>query len=260
MAPERETTHRKGKTAAQRLCHRWIIRETVAAPVYRELLSACRCTSCKQHCLLLSLYFLKQIEYCLVVQIGVIIVHRLWITAIVVRHIDRDTLAEIRLEAVHAALQDRTQLVGVPFYSILIREIYQSHAGLPVIGLPYALSVRTLQKITILHALAEKCSALRDVRIDPCADLQSLLMITLQCAADIREAVLIPLEITPVERLHPEAIKMKYAERNATVDHTIDKGACRLFVIIGRKGSRQPQSKGPCRRQCRTAGQCRIAI
>ena len=82
--------------------------------------------------------------------------HRLRITAIVVRYIDRDTLAEIRLEAVHAALQDRTQLVGVPLHCIRIREIHQSHAGLPVVGLPYALSVCTFQKIAILHALVEK--------------------------------------------------------------------------------------------------------
>ena len=85
-------------------------------------------------------------------------------------------------------------------------------------------------------------------------------MITLQCAFDIRETVLVPLKIAPVEALHPEAVKMKDTERNAAVDHSIDKGARRLLIIICRKGGGQPQTKRPCRRKCRKPGQRCIVL
>ena len=91
----------------KRLCHGRIICRAVAAPVYRELLSACRRTPREQYRFLLSLYFFQKIEHCLVVQISIVIVHRLRITAIIVNNIHRNTLAEIRLEAVHTAVQNR---------------------------------------------------------------------------------------------------------------------------------------------------------
>ena len=56
------------------------------------------------------------------------------------------------------------------------------------------------------------------------------------------------------------AVKMKDTERNAAVDHSIDKGARRLLIIICRKGGGQPQTKRPCRRKCRKSGQCCIVL
>ena len=45
------------------------------------------------------------------------------------------------------------------------------------------------------------------------------------------------------------AVKMKDTERNAAVDHSIDKGARRLLIIICRKGCGQPEPECPrCRK------------
>ena len=45
------------------------------------------------------------------------------------------------------------------------------------------------------------------------------------------------------------AVKMKDTERNAAVDHSIDKGARRLLIIICRKGCGQPETECPrCRK------------
>ena len=57
MAPEGESAHREGKAAAQGFCHGRIVCGAVAAPVYREFLASCCCTSRKQNCLVLAFYF-----------------------------------------------------------------------------------------------------------------------------------------------------------------------------------------------------------
>ena len=83
-------------------------------------------------------------------------------------------------------------------------------------------------------------------------------MIFFQGRADIRETLLVPLKITPVKLMHPEAVKMEHAERNLSLLHALDeRGRC-LLVVIGRKRGRQPESEGPRRRQRRAAGQLRI--
>ena len=56
MAPEREAAHRKGKSSADRLGHGRIACKAVSAPMHRELLSARRRTSRKQHSFLLPLH------------------------------------------------------------------------------------------------------------------------------------------------------------------------------------------------------------
>ena len=57
MAPEGESAHSEGKAAAQGFCHGRIVCRAVTAPVYREFLASCCCTSCKQNCLVLAFYF-----------------------------------------------------------------------------------------------------------------------------------------------------------------------------------------------------------
>ena len=260
MAPEGEAAHGEGQSAAHGLSHGRIVCEAVAAPVYRELLSACGGTSSKKYCLLLALYFLQKIEHSLVVQVCIEIVHRMGIASVMVNHIHRNPLTEVGLEAVHATVKDRAELICVPFHRIRIREVHETHTSLPVVGLPYASAVRTLQQITILHTLTEEVRTLSDVRIDPDTDLQTLVMIPLQSAADIREALFVPLKIAPVECFHPETVKVEYGKRNIALQHTIDKGAGGLLVVVGRKGGGQPQPEGPCRRQGRTSRQSRVLV
>ena len=186
--------------------------------------------------------------------------HCMWITAIMVNHIYRDTFTKVCLEAVYPGIQQSAQLIRVPFHCIRIGKIYQSHSGLPVIGLPYALSICTLQQIAFFCALFEERCALCNIRIDPYTDLQSLVMISLNRSFDIREAVFIPFKVTPVECFHPEAVKMEYPHRNIPFKHTVNKRAGGLFIIIGSKGCRQPQSKEPCRRKRRSAQHSRIQL
>ena len=55
--------------------------------------------------------------------------HCMWITAIMVNHIYRDTFTKVCLEAVYPGIQQSAQLIRVPFHCIRIGKIYQSHAG-----------------------------------------------------------------------------------------------------------------------------------
>ena len=56
----------------------------------------------------------QQLEDGLVVQVGVVVVHLERVGAVVIDHVGRDALAEIGLEAVHAHVDQRAQLVAEP--------------------------------------------------------------------------------------------------------------------------------------------------
>ena len=62
VTPEAKARHTEGKSAAQRLCHRGIVRGTVTAPMHGEFLSACGCASCKYYRISLALALLKKLE------------------------------------------------------------------------------------------------------------------------------------------------------------------------------------------------------
>ena len=63
------------------------------------------------------------------------------LAAILVYNIDRDSLAEIRLKAVHTHFQQAAKLALIPFAGFRICKIHNSHTVLPVIGLPDTVSV-----------------------------------------------------------------------------------------------------------------------
>ena len=105
--------------------------------------------------------------------------HCLRIASVVVNNVNRDSLAEVGLEAVYSAVQNGFQFIGIPFYGIRVGEVYKTHTGLPVVGLPYALAVCSLKKVAVCCAFFEECGALCDVRVDPCADVQAFVMIFL---------------------------------------------------------------------------------
>ena len=96
-----------------------------------------------------------------------------------VNNVNRDSLAEVGLKAVYAAVQNGFQFVSVPFYGIRVGEIYQTHTSLPVVGLPYASAVCSLKEIAVCSAFFEERGSLCDVRVDPCADVQAFVMIFL---------------------------------------------------------------------------------
>ena len=257
MAPKAEARHRQRQTAPQTLFHGYIIRPAVAAPMYRELLTACRRRTGKQDCFLLSLLLYQQIIDRLIVQIGIIIVHLLRIGAIVVYRIRRNPLTKVRLKAVHTHIQQYFQLGCKPLTCCRIGKVHDRHTRLPHIPLPY-ISVRTLNEISLLDALIKQNRLLPDIAVDPAADLHALTLQPLQHSLRIREYTIIPCKITPCEFLHPEAVKMEHLKRNIPLKHTVYKLIYRLLIIIGGKGGRQPQTKGPRCRKRRFAGQIRI--
>ena len=76
----------------------------------------------------------------------------------------------------------------------------------------------------------------------------------------IREHILIPLEVTPLILLHPEAVEMEYLQRDLSVSHTINEAHNGILVIACGEGSRQPQTKCICRRKRWLTGQCGIVL
>ena len=105
--------------------------------------------------------------------------HCLRIASIVVNNVNRDSLAEVGLETVYAAVQNGFQFASVPFYGIRVGEVYKTHTSLPVVGLPYASAVCSLKEIAVCCTLFEERGSLCDVRVDPCADVQAFVMIFL---------------------------------------------------------------------------------
>ena len=260
MTPEGKSRHRKRQTSTQRLCHGNVRCVAVTSPVHRELLSSCCRTSCKNNRLLLTFYFFQQFKNTAVIKKCIVIVHADRLAAILVHNIDRDSLAKIRFKAVHTHFQQTAQLALIPFAGFRICKIHNSHAILPVIGLPDTVSVCALQQITACCSFPEGFCSLRNIRVDPYTDFQPSFMITLQHSLYIRECLRIPFKITPLQSFHPEAVKMEYAQGDLPLLHAFQKRGNCLLIIIRRKGGRKPQSKGPCRRKRWTSGQTRIGF
>ena len=96
--------------------------------------------------------------------------HFLRIGTVVIDGIGRDSLAKIRLEAVDTHIKQDFQLILEPFPCCGIRKIYDRHAWLPHIPLPY-LSIRTSDKVAFCHAFLEKNGFLANIRVDPHTDI-----------------------------------------------------------------------------------------
>ncbi len=92
------------------------------------------------------------------------------------------------------------------------------------------------------------------------ADLQPFRLQALDHPFRVREGLRIPFKIAPLEGLHPEAVEVEDVQRQMALSHTVDKTIHRRFVIVGGERGRQPQTKRPCRRQRRAAGELRIAV
>ena len=80
-----------------------------------------------------------------------------------------------------------------------------------------SLSVGAHQEITVLSAFLEHLGILGDIRIDPGADLKLPLVIAAKHPLYIRELLLIPGKIAPVQRTQPVAVEVEYIKRNVTL-------------------------------------------
>ena len=70
-----------------------------------------------------------------------------------------NTLAKVRLEGVHARVQELRQEARVPLARGRVREVDARHAGLPFVPLPHV-AVRALDEVSVLHAFWEDLCAL----------------------------------------------------------------------------------------------------
>ena len=105
--------------------------------------------------------------------------HCLRIASVVVNNVNRDSLAEVGLKAVYAAVQNSSQFIGIPFNRIRVGKVHKAHTCLPVVGLPYAFSVCSLQQIAVCCTLFEECGSLCNIRVDPCTDVKTFVVIFL---------------------------------------------------------------------------------
>ena len=108
MTPETKSAQRQGKSPAKRLCHGDIACGTIAAPVCRELLSADGRRTREQYGFSGSSLTLQQFKNCLIVQIGIIVMHFNRIGMVKIRDIfHRDSLTKVGFEAVYTHIQQR---------------------------------------------------------------------------------------------------------------------------------------------------------
>ena len=171
MAPEREAAHHQRQPCVHGLCHGAVGCLAVSSPVNRELLTACRCTSCEQNRISLALFLLKSPENQLIVQMRVIIVHHNRIASVMINHVNRDSLAEIRLDGINACIQKPLHLAGIPLAGFRIRKVHQSHSRLPVVDLLDAAAILPHKEEASLYALTEHFRILCHIGIDPAAEL-----------------------------------------------------------------------------------------
>ena len=176
-------------------------------------------------------FFLQDLVHRLVVEIGVVIVHFFLVRPVVIHHIHRNPLAEIRFKAVHSHIHEGFQLLLIPPHRLRVGKVHNRHSRLPHIPLPNA-AVLSHQQVVLLHPLLKQRRLLSDIRIDPHADLQAAVMQTPKHSFRIRKHLFIPLKIAPLKTFHPEAVEMKYMERDPPLLHSVNEMADCFFIIV----------------------------
>ncbi|CAM2144290.1 hypothetical protein PT2222_150305 [Paraburkholderia tropica] len=112
-----------------------VSRAAIAAPMHGQWLAAHGAGSREHHGLTFAAHFAQHVEHHLVIKVAVVVVHLLQIGTVVIDHVGRNTLAEIRLEAIDAHLQQASKMPRVP--------------------LPY-LTIRFAELIALLHAFGKQ--------------------------------------------------------------------------------------------------------
>ena len=175
----------------------------------------------------------------------------------VVSIINGDSLPKVGLKGVHTHLQQITQVALVPFHCRWVGEVNEGVASFPHIPLP-RIAIAAFNQVTFVTPFLEQPRLLTDVRIQPDANLDTAIMDLLDQPSWVREAVLVPFKASPFKALHPETVKVKNVQRNTAFGHSINHTQDRLFAVISGKRGRQPETKGPSRRQSRLTSQISI--
>ena len=259
VTPEAEAAEAQRQAAAQALGHALEGRVAVAAPVHRELLPARRGAAREQRGLAGPLG-IQRTEHGRVVQLRVVVVHPVRVAAIKPNDaLVRDALPEVRLDGVHALPRKPPDVARKPRRRVRVREIHDAHARLPQVALPHP-AVRAAQQVALARGLREQRGLLRDVRVDPHAHPQAPFMQAGQHALRVGKHGRVPLEVAPLEGLHPEAVEVEHRQRNLPFPHAVKERGHGPLVVVGGKRRAQPQSETPRGRQGRAARQARVAL
>lgn len=92
-----------------------------------------------------------------------------------------------------------------------------------------------LDEVPILLTLFEQGRCLANIRINPDANPQTPFLESFQVAGCIGEHVRVEVEVTPLVGLHPEAVKMEYAQRDISITETVQETGNGFFIVIRRE-------------------------
>ena len=92
-----------------------------------------------------------------------------------------------------------------------------------------------LDEVSVLLTHIKQWRCLADVRVDPDTDAKTALLEALEISHCVREHLSVKVEVTPLIRLHPEAIEMEDTQWDVTVTEPIKEPSDGLFVIVGRE-------------------------
>ena len=124
------------EAASYNFCHRVVVARAVAAPVYGELLTACGSRTCEQASLVFAVVLFKHVEYALVVEVGVEVVHLYGVAAVeILDAAGRYSFAKVGLESIYAHFAERAELGSVPLAGCGVGKVNYRHAGLPLVAL-----------------------------------------------------------------------------------------------------------------------------
>ena len=154
VAPEPKARQADRQPAAQAFRHRLIVGVAVTTPVNRELLRAHGRRAGKQHRLLLTHGLFQHVPHQRVVDVGVMVMHLLWIGSVKPLHVRRDALAKVGLKAVDADVHQAFQLVGIPPARFRVSEVINCQPRLPLVPLPQG-AVRALEQVALLFQFAK---------------------------------------------------------------------------------------------------------
>ena len=90
-----------------------------------------------------------------------------------------------------------------------------------------------LDEVSVLLTHIKQWRCLADVRVDPDTDAKTALLEALKISQGIGEHLRVEVEVTPLIRLHPEAIEMEDTQRDIAVTESIKEPSDGLFVIVG---------------------------
>ena len=154
-------------------------------------------------------YLFKEFEDCLVVEVGVIVMHFSRIGVVVVDNIGWDPFAKICLEGIDAHIKEHLQFALVPRDGFRVREIDKAHPSLPSVPLPH-ISLGSTDQIPMLHPFVKQLGFLGDIRVDPHTNVQAFRLEASEHPNWVRELVLVPGKIDPLVFFHPKAVKMEH--------------------------------------------------